>query len=433
MSVKEQPILLKSSLQQGKRGKVRGKVIFNILMNWEELKAYFMSAEPASSQDAQYKAHIILEMLCDPVNFFYYHFVSPLTTEFERVSAFFQATNADPAEMYKELSTHSKRLRSRVYDEHDNFLPPSRVDFGAKFEAEAKKYVAAHQNSALHQAKVEEIKLGCINFLTEAIQQVEKHLPSQNDLFKGLSSLHPSKLLSKTARIPLAQSHGIAADEFASGKLDYSVDQKEKLVSVHVSEFLDDNDYHLRLCHKWHSCESTGAYVLIKKEDPVKKVTLPYSKLVPCLCIEGWSSIPDSSRIQLCPFKKNTEELWSGITYNPVSQELVWELACPIEVRGRRVDVKYAIPVQTCELQCSKPGGRVKCQYFPAVDKVLFVDDYAVGCRKDLNGILLLDTALQAPVTKQEDVVQLELPVTEVCFLIYYVLYVKKGATFFVI
>ncbi|KAJ8250600.1 hypothetical protein COCON_G00225220 [Conger conger] len=61
----------------------------------------------------------------------------------------------------------------------------------------------------------------------------------------------------------------------------------------------------------------------------------------------------------------------------------------------------------------SKPGGRVRCQYFPAVDKVLFVDDYAVGCRKDLNGILLLDTALQAPVTKSEDVVQLELPVTE--------------------
>ncbi|XP_041110848.1 putative interleukin-17 receptor E-like isoform X2 [Polyodon spathula] len=118
-----------------------------------------------------------------------------------------------------------------------------------------------------------------------------------------------------------------------AGKLNYSVDQKEKLISVHVSEFLEDNDYHLRLCHKWHSCESTGAYVLIKRENPVKKVTLPYSKLVPCLCIEGWSSFPDSSRIQLCPFKKNTEELWSGITYNPISQELVWELACPTEVR----------------------------------------------------------------------------------------------------
>ncbi|XP_028323473.1 baculoviral IAP repeat-containing protein 6 isoform X3 [Gouania willdenowi] len=61
----------------------------------------------------------------------------------------------------------------------------------------------------------------------------------------------------------------------------------------------------------------------------------------------------------------------------------------------------------------AKPGSRVRCQYFPAVDKVLFVDDYAVGCRKDLNGILLLDTALQPPVAKPEDMVQLELPVTE--------------------
>ncbi|XP_050170295.1 baculoviral IAP repeat-containing protein 6 isoform X1 [Myiozetetes cayanensis] len=61
----------------------------------------------------------------------------------------------------------------------------------------------------------------------------------------------------------------------------------------------------------------------------------------------------------------------------------------------------------------AKPGGRVKCQYISAVDKVIFVDDYAVGCRKDLNGILLLDTALQTPVSKQDDVVQLELPVTE--------------------
>ncbi|XP_056147249.1 baculoviral IAP repeat-containing protein 6 [Lampris incognitus] len=61
----------------------------------------------------------------------------------------------------------------------------------------------------------------------------------------------------------------------------------------------------------------------------------------------------------------------------------------------------------------AKPGGRVRCQYLLAVDKVLFVDDYVVGCRKDLNGILLLDTALQPPVSKPEDLVQLELPVTE--------------------
>ena len=73
-----------------------------------------------------------------------------------------------------------------------------------------------------------------------------------------------------------------------------------------------------------------------------------------------------------------------------------------------------SLPVLSLLCLTAKPGGRVRCQYFPAVDKVLFVDDYAVGCRKDLNGILLLDTALQAPVSKPEDLVQLELPVTEV-------------------
>lgn len=82
-------------------------------------------------------------------------------------------------------------------------------------------------------------------------------------------------------------------------------------------------------------------------------------------------------------------------------------------VSDRIVGFKILI-VEFFVLFTAKPGGQVKCQYISAVDKVIFVDDYAVGCRKDLNGILLLDTALQTPVSKQDDVVQLELPVTEV-------------------
>ena len=87
---------------------VRGKVIFNCLVNWEELKAYYMSALPACTQDALYKARSILEMLNDPSIHLYFHFVSPLVTEFERVNAFFQATDADPEEMHQELTAHSK-------------------------------------------------------------------------------------------------------------------------------------------------------------------------------------------------------------------------------------------------------------------------------------------------------------------------------------
>ncbi|XP_028667832.1 putative interleukin-17 receptor E-like [Erpetoichthys calabaricus] len=117
-----------------------------------------------------------------------------------------------------------------------------------------------------------------------------------------------------------------------AGKLNYAVDEKRKLLSVQVSEFLEDYDYHLRLCHKWYSCESTGSYVKIDREDLVNNVSLSYSRLLPCLCIEGWSSIPDASRMQLCPFKNYTEELWNGITYNSEHRQLLWELKCPVDV-----------------------------------------------------------------------------------------------------
>ncbi|KAG9344610.1 hypothetical protein JZ751_011282 [Albula glossodonta] len=103
------------------------------------------------------------------------------------------------------------------------------------------------------------------------------------------------------------------------------------------------------------------------------------------------------------------EEGLRSLTYHPALNAIL-----AVTSRGsiKVIDGTSGAILQASALH-AKPGGRVRCQYFPAVDKVLFVDDYAVGCRKDLNGILLLDTALQAPVTKSEDVVQLELPVTE--------------------
>lgn len=62
---------------------VRGKVLHNILMNWEELKAYFMCAERASWPDARYKARTIADMLNDPANYCYLHCVTPIVMEFE--------------------------------------------------------------------------------------------------------------------------------------------------------------------------------------------------------------------------------------------------------------------------------------------------------------------------------------------------------------
>ncbi|GCB61656.1 dual E2 ubiquitin-conjugating enzyme/E3 ubiquitin-protein ligase BIRC6 isoform X1 [Scyliorhinus torazame] len=103
------------------------------------------------------------------------------------------------------------------------------------------------------------------------------------------------------------------------------------------------------------------------------------------------------------------EEGLRSLAYHPsLNAILAVTNRCTVKV----IDGTSGTVLQVSRLN-AKPGGQVRCQYFPAVDKVVFVDDYAVGCRKDLNGILLLDTALQTPVSKQDDVVQLELPVTE--------------------
>ncbi|XP_066580506.1 interleukin-17 receptor E-like protein isoform X2 [Amia ocellicauda] len=147
-----------------------------------------------------------------------------------------------------------------------------------------------------------------------------------------------------------------------AGKLDYIVDTERKMLSVEVSELLKDRDYNMRLCHKWHSCESTGAYTLIRSEDPMKNATLPYSRLLPCLCIEGWSSIEDASRTQLCPFKNRTEELWSGINYNAEAQELSWEPACPTDVK---INLCWRAEENLCSnfANTSKKAQRSKVKY----------------------------------------------------------------------
>eukprot|EP00794_Sanderia_malayensis_P008711 gene8711-biopygen7029 len=153
---------------------VRGKVVYNCLVNWEELKAYFAVAIPETSQESRYKARTILDMLNDQIIFLYFHFASPLITEFERVNAFFQATRADPEEMHKELLAHGKSLKARIYDAQGSILKIDQVDFGGKFEAEAKKYLQAQGNSSSAHEKLQEMKQRCHLFLTEALSQVDK-------------------------------------------------------------------------------------------------------------------------------------------------------------------------------------------------------------------------------------------------------------------
>lgn len=118
--------------------------------------------------------------------------------------------------------------------------------------------------------------------------------------------------------------------ECITGRLSYSVNTQRKELTVGVSDMLEDHNYHLRLCRKDFICMGTGAHTLIKKEELGKSFTFPYSRPLPCLCIEGWSAVTDAPRVQVCPFRERVEELWFGINFDPLEETLSWKPACPV-------------------------------------------------------------------------------------------------------
>ena len=70
---------------------VRGKVMFNISVNWKELETYFSSEESAQSRfNTKYKAKLLKEMMLDGKNYLYFQFATPIVQEIERLNSFFQ-------------------------------------------------------------------------------------------------------------------------------------------------------------------------------------------------------------------------------------------------------------------------------------------------------------------------------------------------------
>ncbi|CAM4734786.1 unnamed protein product [Leuciscus chuanchicus] len=121
--------------------------------------------------------------------------------------------------------------------------------------------------------------------------------------------------------------------ECITGKLAYTVDKDRNTLTVQVTNAPEDTDYNLRLCHKRSViCAGEGPHRTIKPQHLQKSIMLQYSKALPCLCIEGWPARVDARRVQVCPFKNNLEELWSGITYDFNKEELIWEPLCPVKL-----------------------------------------------------------------------------------------------------
>ncbi|KAJ7397840.1 hypothetical protein BTVI_131337 [Pitangus sulphuratus] len=72
------------------------------------------------------------------------------------------------------------------------------------------------------------------------------------------------KTVPNYCEVKLSQEYYVEA-----GKFDYNVDRARKLITVNVSNFPRDQDYYIRLCHKWFTCEDAGAFAVIEMENLV--------------------------------------------------------------------------------------------------------------------------------------------------------------------
>ena len=181
---------------------VRGKIIYDILVNWEELKAYFTVVMHDADASCRYRAREIQAMVADRKNLLYFHFLCPIVRDFESLNSRFQSTDVDPELLVKELLIFFKSFQNRIQTVDGQPLEMKHIDFGFKFSVEMQDYLETMNRSAdaLHIA--EELKDRCKSFLDEAFRQLQNRLPPSLTIFKGLSSFAPSRVLSQTGRVP---------------------------------------------------------------------------------------------------------------------------------------------------------------------------------------------------------------------------------------
>jgi hypothetical protein len=175
--------------------------MFNIFMNWEELKAYFTSAELVQSQlDTKFKARRHLkETLSDYKSYLFFEFATPIVQEFERLNSLFQQTEADPHEMCQQIFLHQKSLQNRLYNAKRQKKNIHQVDFGVNFLTACNKYLQQN-NSAEAHLEIKNDKERCMSMLEEALSQVTCQLPSARDTFESLSKLSPVVNINQISR-----------------------------------------------------------------------------------------------------------------------------------------------------------------------------------------------------------------------------------------
>ncbi|KAK3862369.1 hypothetical protein Pcinc_001950 [Petrolisthes cinctipes] len=208
---------------------VKGKCIFSILTQWDELKAYF---DVINDKDKNYHARVLCEMLADCRNFLYLTFVLPIIQDFEKVNAAFQASNANPIKVFEDLQQLHKSLLVRLYEggsTNSGILPLDQIDLGVKFDRELMKI-----KTRLSEEDVNNLKKRCRDFLIEAKSQLEKRLSDNLEIISCINNFCPSKCLSQMRKdykdIP---THFFDIHEFDSDKIE---SQYRKLMMINWKE-----------------------------------------------------------------------------------------------------------------------------------------------------------------------------------------------------
>ncbi|XP_067680641.1 baculoviral IAP repeat-containing protein 6-like isoform X2 [Haliotis asinina] len=103
-------------------------------------------------------------------------------------------------------------------------------------------------------------------------------------------------------------------------------------------------------------------------------------------------------------------ETVTGVTYHSSLNSIILTTKEP---SLKILDATSGIVLQKSDLSVGQKHGNLHCVYLSEKEKTVFWDAHALGVRKDLRGVLLLDTALQIPVKHSEDLIKCELPLVE--------------------
>lgn len=173
---------------------MRGKVLYNLQVNWQELVAYFEGATLVATSETKFKIREISTLLKDDQNRLYFIYLTPIVQEFEKINSTFQSSGGsfELEAAMADLTLHHKVLKDRVYKADGELKSRADIDFGYQFVPECYKV-----EKKMGCAAINNIKDVCQEFLVQCIQEPEKRFPSNKKVFENMDLLSPKRVLSE--------------------------------------------------------------------------------------------------------------------------------------------------------------------------------------------------------------------------------------------